>query len=714
MSGTAITGGGTIVNPSGTLITGSDGIVVAGFPGFVSNYGSITGTGEFGAGVLSYSGGSVTNAGFIGGNGAGILIGIQAEAITNTGLIAGLVAPGSHYAGYGIGLDPSGGSHDNIDNGGTIAGQSGIYLFGAGSATIYNEAGALIEAGFSNPGTYEQSYGIRQEGTYGTSFPETPSSYGTLSVINAGTIISTGSPVPFMGFGHTAVDLLQGSVTNMSAGLISGYITGVEGYAGFVGISSAVSIDNAGRIIATGSAGTAISLGNGTVLNTGTVQGGAEGEAIWASGALVVQNAGTIMGGIEFGSGASRLVLEDGSDITGSISAAATAGNVLELTAGFGSFNMGGTVSGFQTIQFDTSTVWTLAGTTEELAGGETITGFNLGDTLVLEGFSGTDNSYTSGTGLVIGSETLNITGPFTTGDLTVSTDGTDTTITTDTAACFCPGTRIRTSRGEVPIEHLREGDLVETLHHGLAPVRWIGHRAYDGRFIAGKHLMLPITVRANAIAGGIPARDLVVSPGHALYAGGFLIPAWRLVNGITITQAEAVEQVEYFHIELDEHRILFAEGCPAESYYDDGGRAQFSNAANAPVHPSTTPLPRCESGLGLESARTRIATRAGIAPIPQAAGPLHGYIDTAGPDFCAGWAQDIFAPETPVVLGVLVDGICIAQILANEYRPDLRAAYLGSGCHGFRFTLPVPGNAEIRRAADGAPLALGSATQAA
>jgi hypothetical protein len=95
-----------------------------------------------------------------------------------------------------------------------------------------------------------------------------------------------------------------------------------------------------------------------------------------------------------------------------------------------------------------------------------------------------------------------------------------------------------------------------------------------------------PVRVRAGAFADGLPARDLLLSPDHAVFADGGLIPVRYLLNGVTVTQ-QAVREITYFHVELDRHDILFAEGLPAESYLDTGNRAAFENAG-APVmlHP--------------------------------------------------------------------------------------------------------------------------------
>jgi len=117
--------------------------------------------------------------------------------------------------------------------------------------------------------------------------------------------------------------------------------------------------------------------------------------------------------------------------------------------------------------------------------------------------------------------------------------------------------------------------------------VKWIGYRAYDGRFDAGNRTILPIRIAAGALAEGVPVRDLCVSPGHALCLQGLLVRAEDLVNRLTITQEEAAERSEYFHIELDAHDIIIADGAPAESYIDCDNRGKFHNAAEfARLHP--------------------------------------------------------------------------------------------------------------------------------
>jgi hypothetical protein len=80
-------------------------------------------------------------------------------------------------------------------------------------------------------------------------------------------------------------------------------------------------------------------------------------------------------------------------------------------------------------------------------------------------------------------------------------------------------------------------------------------------------------------LADGRPARDLRLSPEHALYIDGVLVAVRLLVNGTTICQEEWVEHLEYFHVELESHDVLLAEAVPVESYVECDNRGMFQNA---------------------------------------------------------------------------------------------------------------------------------------
>ncbi|MGE4481501.1 NF038122 family metalloprotease [Acidocella sp.] len=281
--------------------------------------------------------------------------------------------------------------------------------------------------------------------------------------------------------------------------------------------------------------------------------------------------------------------------------------------------------------------------------------------------------------------------------------------------ACFCPGTMILTPQGEVPVDCLAIGDQVMT-RQGPAPVKWIGRSAYEGRFLGHDPLMLPVTFLPGALGEGQPCRAMSVSPGHGVFLHGVLVPAWRLVNQVNVLQAPCQGRVDYLHIELDRHDLLVSDGCWSESYLNETPRGWFQNAADyAALYPGEeTPhapcLPRLEDGLALEALRHWVNGRAGVDLVAEPAGRMRGAVDVAGPDICAGWAQCPDTPDRPVILLVMAGGEILARVAANGYRPDLRRAGIGKGCHGFAVSLPASqggarGAITVRRACDGALL---------
>jgi V8-like Glu-specific endopeptidase len=137
---------------------------------------------------------------------------------------------------------------------------------------------------------------------------------------------------------------------------------------------------------------------------------------------------------------------------------------------------------------------------------------------------------------------------------------------------CFRQGTAIATPSGERPVESLAAGDLVLTASGAARPVIWMGHRRVDCRSHARPQVVWPVRIQAGAFRPGQPHRDLFLSPDHAVSVDGVLIPIRCLVNGRTIVQ-QACPSVTYWHVELDRHDVLLAEGMPCESFLDTGNR---------------------------------------------------------------------------------------------------------------------------------------------
>ncbi len=271
--------------------------------------------------------------------------------------------------------------------------------------------------------------------------------------------------------------------------------------------------------------------------------------------------------------------------------------------------------------------------------------------------------------------------------------------------ACYCPGTLIETETGERPIETLAVGDLVRTVTGDMRPIRWIGRRSYSERFARRNPDLLPVIFRAGSLENAVPRRDLMVSPRHAMFLDGVLIQAVDLVNDVTILSATLGERVDYIHIELDSHDVILAEGAPSESFVDDESREMFLNAAEyRALYPDAVKqsaeycAPRIDGGPLLQAVRNRLAHRAGLATPALSTGPMIGYVELIDSGMVHGWAQNTSRPNTPVCLDVVLDGVVIAQTLANLTRHDLAVAQFSSARHGFEVYLPFALDARQRQ----------------
>ncbi|HEY0418800.1 MAG TPA: Hint domain-containing protein [Acetobacteraceae bacterium] len=281
------------------------------------------------------------------------------------------------------------------------------------------------------------------------------------------------------------------------------------------------------------------------------------------------------------------------------------------------------------------------------------------------------------------------------------------------TPTCFARGTAIGTPDGAVAVEKLAIGDLVTTRDGSAKPVKWIGRRSYAAGVAEGRPSLRPVIIRTGALGANIPARDLHVSSMHAMHIDDVLVPAASLVNGASVLRSETNGPIEYFHVELHAHDVIFAEGAPTESYGDCDSRALFDNAAEYAELYGTGEAeaefaaPRVEEGYLLEAVRGQVAARAGLAAAQPARGALRGLAERIEDGILEGWA--LAEGEAPVELEVCVDGEAVARVLANRYRTDLDDAGLRGGRCGFTVAMPASVTSleqvAVRRLADGAAL---------
>jgi hypothetical protein len=128
-------------------------------------------------------------------------------------------------------------------------------------------------------------------------------------------------------------------------------------------------------------------------------------------------------------------------------------------------------------------------------------------------------------------------------------------------------------------VETLRVGDLVVVEHpskgRSVEPIAWLGHRRMHLHSRADRVFNAPVRIRASAIGPNLPSRDLILSPDHCIYIDGHLLRAYRLVNGASVVQ-EYPRTVDYYHIEIESHGLIFAEGLTVETFLEEEASTFF------------------------------------------------------------------------------------------------------------------------------------------
>ncbi|MEM1065160.1 MAG: Hint domain-containing protein [Pseudomonadota bacterium] len=151
-----------------------------------------------------------------------------------------------------------------------------------------------------------------------------------------------------------------------------------------------------------------------------------------------------------------------------------------------------------------------------------------------------------------------------------VAGSNTGTTRYNTFAVCFAAGTRLRTPNGSRAVEALETGDLVWTLEDPAAPVARILVSLGDGQGARA-----PVKIAAGALGNretirvSAQHRIRIDLPEAELFFGTspWLVPAIHLVGAPGVTRAPC-DEVTYYHVVFDGHRIVDAAGLLSESFY--------------------------------------------------------------------------------------------------------------------------------------------------
>ncbi|CAI3959958.1 Large exoprotein involved in heme utilization or adhesion (FhaB) (PDB:4RM6) [Commensalibacter communis] len=491
-------------------------------------YGTAFNTTVFDDGVQAVSSGGVAISATVNDGGRQY---VYSGAVASNTTVSGKVLNGSTYWGYQIVSSGGVASNTTVSNGGSQV------LYGtAFNTTVSDDGVQTVSSGGVASDTTVFDGGIQEVLSDGVTSNTTVSNGGRQNVqgVARDTIVSNG------GQQHLYI-----------GGVASNTIVYSGGSQTLYGTAFNTTVFDGGRqTVYSGG------IASNTIVNDGGYQ--------------EVRSGGKISGTTTLNMGGSATIYPD-------------AGGRIDLV---GDTNGGLTISGLANGGTVTTVVTVIDGFNGAGAGNSDaihLAGINQSDVVKVEYPSADQVKFTLKNGQII---ILNITGARDAG-YTLGT-GSDGSLTYE--VCFLTGSMIRTVAGEIAVEDVHIGDEVLTFdwQHNKEisrSVRWVGHKTVRVKaHLNDDEAGYPVRVLKDAVADGVPYKDLLITPEHCLFFDGKFIPVRMLVNGASIYYDRSITDYTYYHIETEEHSVIWADGMLTESYLDTGNRRQFIQHGNYAV----------------------------------------------------------------------------------------------------------------------------------
>jgi len=409
---------------------------------------------------------------------------------------------------------------------------------------------------------------------------------GTLAAGVAGLTVSAGASILVNGRMDANTTLLSGAIMTVSASATWGNMVTVQGgQIDVFGTRVNARFGPGGGVINLYNAGT-VPLGNNMFADAATVNvysGSTYIGGVSYSGNVINIMPGGQIGAHWIGDGStvnavSGKILADGVTIRGGGKAfiGPNTGGKISLA---GSTNGGLTIMGLEAGGTLTTQITDFDGTAPGNSDAIKIAGVRAADVASVSYPDADYVVFTLKNGSII---TLNIVGAKAAGySLSDTADG---NLLYET--CYLAGNMITTPDGMRAVETLAVGDRVSVLDakSGKLETRvivWTGQKtvqtqsspALDGAVDRGAY---PVRILKNALAPNMPSQDMLITPEHCLCLDGRLVPVRMLVNDRSIFYDRSFESYTYYHIETEDHCLIWANNVLTETYLDTGNRTMF------------------------------------------------------------------------------------------------------------------------------------------
>lgn len=427
-----------------------------------------------------------------------------------------------------------------------------------GTVVSGNGAGQDVRSGGQVYNTTVFGNGANLTVEKGSSYAATIGSGGVLNVKNTGvdsgsTVLANGKEIINKGATTTNITISSGGTLAVYAGGSSVSAT-VAGGIGVQGDATSTTLQSGGVLdIASGGKATNTTVNSGATVYVSS--GATIGDTSVASGGTISGFSGAIISG--------TITLADGATAT----IPSTAGGIVDLQ---GNTNTGLVITGTGS---PTTVISGFSGTAAGSSDGITLADVKAADVTTVN-YSDADHVVLT---LKDGSSvTMNIIGVKDAGyTLTANSDG-DLVY----EVCFLADSMIATPSGVKAIQDLTIGDVVSVYENGQESTQkivWAGRkRAVANSQRSKDEAGYPVRILKNAIAEGVPYKDMLITAEHCLFFNGKFVPARMLVNGISVFYDKSLTSYDYYHIETEQHSVIIADGMLTESYLDTGNRRTF------------------------------------------------------------------------------------------------------------------------------------------
>ncbi len=187
--------------------------------------------------------------------------------------------------------------------------------------------------------------------------------------------------------------------------------------------------------------------------------------------------------------------------------------------------------------------------------------------------------------------------------------------------ACFTPGTKIATLKGEVLVENLVAGDKLVTRDSGIQEIRWTGQKKVDWRIMTANPHLKPVLVRQGSLGNDLPERDLMISPNHRVLVANertalqfeepeVLVAAKHLIGGMAVRSIDSIGTT-YIHFLFDRHEVVLSDGIWTESFQPtDTSLKGFGNSQRAEIYEIFPDLATAQGRASFGSARKTLTKK--------------------------------------------------------------------------------------------------------